>query len=326
MQSIKTIFLFTLSLGILWSSHVCGALSWQTNYPKALTQAKKEERSLLIFFSGSDWSGTGMRMKKEILDSPDFAKALGNQFVFVEVDFPKHSELPPKRAHQNEKLKNRFQIEEYPSLVLIDSSEREILRLGYLPESGAQLGEDLIRIVEQDRKLCKGLEKLPQEVDKLKELYQYALELTRPDALDQVLQVGCETGDRFFLLERYRKYVEDGMMYCQEAKKIRKSLLEEESHDTYFTVALIDFQDLSKRTSKLESRDQAVEPLEEYLSHFKETDRENVWRIEMMMAQFFLETDDWNRALEHAETAFESAPDAMKPDILHSLTYIREHV
>ena len=71
----------------------------------------------------------------------------------------------------------------------------------------------------------------------------------------------------------------------------------------------------------------AAQPLIEYLAHFGETDQKNIWRIEMMIAEMYLDADKWDEALEHAEKAYQAAPEAMHKEIAHSLNYIRsQHI
>ena len=47
---------------------------WNTNYAKALEQAKTENKPVLLDFTGSDWCGWCMKMKKETLDTPLFKR------------------------------------------------------------------------------------------------------------------------------------------------------------------------------------------------------------------------------------------------------------
>src|ERR1700728_4079130 len=63
-------------------------IRWFTNYSQAVQEAQKAHLPLLLFFTGSDWCGWCKKMHQEIFSSPDFAQAVGNMFVFVDVDFP----------------------------------------------------------------------------------------------------------------------------------------------------------------------------------------------------------------------------------------------
>src|ERR1700733_10150138 len=134
------------------------AIEWQNDYAKVHSQSQQENKPVLLFFNGSDWAGCAMKMKHEILDAPEFQEKIGIQFICMEVDFPKHSLLSKELVDQNQELKIRFKIEEFPSLLLIDAQERVIAGVGYLPESGSQLAEDLLLMVDQDAQLMSGLQ------------------------------------------------------------------------------------------------------------------------------------------------------------------------
>ncbi|MFZ0564698.1 MAG: thioredoxin family protein [Chlamydiales bacterium] len=311
-----------LAILVMVASPIFG---WTTQYQEALEQGSRENKPLLLYFTGSDWSGWGMKMKNEILDSKAFKEKTASSFICVEIDFPQHKSLSAEEASQNTLLKERFRVKEYPALILIDPEEREIVRLGYLPESGEQLANDLLRIVKQDGRLCQGLTKLDALSDsELFEIYYLAQELGRTDAIDTILEAGLKLNDTFFQLEKYRLLVETGKMDSAEGRSLKEQLLANEAASIHFRVATIEFQELAKKPA--ENRQKAIQPLEDYLARFKDKDPENVWRIEMMIAQFYLESDEWRTALKHAEIAHQTAPPTMRPTIEHSLNYIRDQV
>ncbi len=104
---------------------------WSTDYKAALVQAKAENRHVLLFFTGSDWCSWCKRLQKEVLRTPEFNKYAGEKLILVELDFP-HA-VPQSRAVkvQNEKLADRFKIEVYPTVIVLDSSGKKVGQLGY---------------------------------------------------------------------------------------------------------------------------------------------------------------------------------------------------
>ena len=293
--------------------------AWESDYSKAVEMSREDQKPLLLFFTGSDWSGLAMKMKNEMLDSPSFQEQALSQFHCLEIDFPHHKPLSEAVQLQNESLKKRFGVEELPLLLLLDSTEREIVRVGYLPESGAQLAEELTQIVSQDRELCTGLKNLPQNEGKLRQLFALAEVLTRGEAQETILDAGVAIASPFFQLEKYRRLVEEG----KAVGSLRQELLKSDDYQIHFSVAMIDFQE---RASTLSDPREVIKPLEAYLTQFSDRDEQNVWRIEMMIAQFYLDADEWKTALKHAETAYEAAPKAMRGEIEHSLLYIRDQI
>jgi thiol:disulfide interchange protein len=47
-------------------------LTWLTDLPKALAQAKAEGKSVLLFFHGSDWCPPCVEMQSQVFASPEF--------------------------------------------------------------------------------------------------------------------------------------------------------------------------------------------------------------------------------------------------------------
>lgn len=294
-------------------------LIWETDFVNAAEKSAEDKKPLLLFFSGSDWSGLSMKMKNEVLDSEAFQNKIASSFHCVLVDFPKHSELSPGQIKQNLLLKECFHVQEYPLLVLLDSDHREIYRIGYFPETGEQFGEELLHIIDQDAQLCAGLKELPKDEDKLLQLYQIAGALTRKEAQEKVLSAGLELDAPYFLLEKFRLCSQEG----KDVSSLREKLLKSDDYQIHFTVALIDFQE---RASKMRDPKEVIKPLESYLERFADKDQQNVWRIEMMIAQFYLDSDDWSTALEHAQTAYNAAPSGVRDEIENSLMYIRDQI
>jgi len=61
---------------------------WINNLEDAKKLAKKEQKLILLNFSGSDWCIPCMRLKKEVFDSEAFTKYAANHLVLVNADFP----------------------------------------------------------------------------------------------------------------------------------------------------------------------------------------------------------------------------------------------
>ncbi|ANH78726.1 thioredoxin family protein [Candidatus Chlamydia sanziniae] len=328
--------LTTLLLGI--SSPVLEAsiqdtsckLVWHLNYQEALQKSKESELPLLIFFSGSDWNGACMKIRKEVLDSQDFIKKVAGKFICVKVDYLKHTPQAESIRQQNACLKSQFKIDELPCMVLLSPEEQEIYRLGsFGNETGTNLGDSLCHIVDSDSLLRRAFPIMTSlSMAELQLHYRLAEELSRKDFLTQALEFGVRSDDYFFLSEKFRLLVENGKMDSEECQRIKKRLLSKDSKNekqTHFTVALIEFQELAKRSREgvRQEASQVIAPLETYLSQFGQQDKDNLWRVEMMIAQFYLDSDQWHHALQHAEVAFDAAPAEIRSHISRSLEYIR---
>jgi protein disulfide-isomerase len=104
---------------------------WTTNYEDALKQAKQQNRHVFVFFTGSDWCGWCMRLKGEILSTAEFQQYAREKLILVELDFPRKKTLPAPLAEQNARLARSFDIEGYPTVVVLNSRGKKIDELGY---------------------------------------------------------------------------------------------------------------------------------------------------------------------------------------------------
>jgi thiol-disulfide isomerase/thioredoxin len=106
-------------------------LTWRTDYRAALAEAKAQQQHVFLFFTGSDWCGWCKRLNREILSQPEFRDYAEQNLILVEVDFPRFKELPDELKKQNDLLQRAFQIEGYPTVVVLNAKGKEIGRLGY---------------------------------------------------------------------------------------------------------------------------------------------------------------------------------------------------
>jgi thioredoxin-related protein len=106
---------------------------WQTDYSKALAQAEKEKKLVLLDFTGSDWCSWCMKMDKDVFSKPEFANFAATKLVLVKVDFPARKQLADSLKAQNDALATKFGVEGFPTLVLVDGAGKEVGRhVGYL--------------------------------------------------------------------------------------------------------------------------------------------------------------------------------------------------
>lgn len=107
---------------------------WLTNYDEALALAAEEEKPVLINFTGSDWCPPCMRLKQEVFDDPVFHRYARENLVLLELDFPLRIELPRELVEQNRVLQQKYQIEGFPTLIVLDPAGKEQRRhVGFRP-------------------------------------------------------------------------------------------------------------------------------------------------------------------------------------------------
>jgi protein disulfide-isomerase len=107
---------------------------WLSDFSAASAQAKAENKPMLLDFTGSDWCPGCIMLTRDIFDTPQFKDYADKNLVLVTVDFPVHKELPPAITDQNAALQQKFAIEGYPTVILLDSQGNVLSKmLGYNP-------------------------------------------------------------------------------------------------------------------------------------------------------------------------------------------------
>jgi len=132
----KTTFLSAAILMTFIVSTFSQESKWNTDYAKAVEQAKTEGKPLLLDFTGSDWCGWCMKMKKESLDTPMFTHYAKKNLVLVEVDFPHEKSQTAAVKKQNQELGKKYKVSGYPCFVLVDKDGNELGRQGGYLEGG----------------------------------------------------------------------------------------------------------------------------------------------------------------------------------------------
>ncbi len=110
--------------------------AWLTDLEAAKKQAAAEKKDILVDFTGSDWCGWCIRLKKEVFDQPEFAEA-SKKFVLVELDFPRGKKQSPELKAKNEALSKQFAIAGFPTILLLDAQGQVYAQTGY-QEGGAK--------------------------------------------------------------------------------------------------------------------------------------------------------------------------------------------
>jgi protein disulfide-isomerase len=125
-----------LTLMLLASVAVRAELTWLTDLDEAKKVATKENKKLLVDFTGSDWCGYCIKLHKEVFDTPEFEK-FAKDYVLVELDFPKRKEQPAAEKAKNQAAQKKYGVNGFPTVIIINSSGKVLNRAeGYAPDSG----------------------------------------------------------------------------------------------------------------------------------------------------------------------------------------------
>jgi thiol-disulfide isomerase/thioredoxin len=113
------------------------APKWYTDLDEAKAVAAKENKPLLVDFTGSDWCGFCIKLHAEVFDKPEFEEFAKN-YVLVELDFPSKKPQPPEEKAKNKATQAKFAVSGFPTVLLIDAKSGEAYgrQSGYGPGTG----------------------------------------------------------------------------------------------------------------------------------------------------------------------------------------------
>jgi thioredoxin-related protein len=111
--------IFTLFTCWMAGQARAGDLTWLDNIPQAVDQAKRENKTLLLDFTGSDWCGWCKKLVADTFSKPEFIDYAAKNLVMVEVDFPMHKPQDAAVKEANKALKEKYKVSGYPTLVAL---------------------------------------------------------------------------------------------------------------------------------------------------------------------------------------------------------------
>ena len=149
------------------------AAEWMTDLEAAKAKAAAENKAVLVDFTGSDWCGWCVRLRKEVLDKPEFEAYAKDKFVLMEVDLPQNPKFDAALRARNEKIAEQYGVSGFPTIMVL-SPAGDIAGgfNGYLSSVGAvtkELNEALAAV-----ELLKKAETQPdaQKLESLVKVYR----------------------------------------------------------------------------------------------------------------------------------------------------------
>lgn len=126
----KNLFLY-LFLSLSASSF---AQNWNFDLEQAKTKAQKEQKEILLVFSGSDWCAPCIKLDQEIWQSEEFKNHAKDKLVLLKADFPKrkNNRLPEEQQQKNNLLAEQYNPNgHFPFVVLLNANGEVVNQLGY---------------------------------------------------------------------------------------------------------------------------------------------------------------------------------------------------
>ena len=138
---------------------------WEVNLEKAQAISIKTGKPILANFTGTDWCGWCIKLKKEVFVKDEFIKWANENFVLLELDFPRRFALPANIKQQNQQLSQAFGVRGYPTLwafTISTNSETGQSEIKGLAKTGYVAGGPKSWIKDFEGKLAASKIKTPQ--------------------------------------------------------------------------------------------------------------------------------------------------------------------
>ncbi len=116
----KFVYTAVLSAAVAMVAPAYAADGWMTDLPAAMQKAAKENKLVLIDFTGSDWCSACVQLRRNVLDNPDFRAYADERFVLMEVDLPQRKSFDPVLRAKNEAIAARYGVAAYPTIMVLN--------------------------------------------------------------------------------------------------------------------------------------------------------------------------------------------------------------
>ncbi|MCL1827676.1 MAG: thioredoxin family protein [Candidatus Cloacimonetes bacterium] len=124
-----------IAMIVLLASISCKATksegNWTEDYTAAVQKAKDTDKTILINFTGSDWCGWCMKLSKEVFTQPEFQEYATGNLILFKADFPNKIKQTEQLKTQNQALAKKYNIEGFPTILLLDKDEQVLGQTGY---------------------------------------------------------------------------------------------------------------------------------------------------------------------------------------------------
>ena len=125
--------------------------NWKTNFEEAKIEAAKENKNILLVFSGSDWCAPCIKLENVVWKSDAFQEEVAKSWVVYKADFPKKkaNQRSPELSERNKKLAEKYNKNGiFPLVVLLDKTGKIMGMTGFKNVSA----EDYIELIHSFEK------------------------------------------------------------------------------------------------------------------------------------------------------------------------------
>ena len=108
-------------------------LVWHSTIEEAIKIAQKENKPILVQFSGSDWCKWCIKLNNEVLHTKEFGDYAKDNLVLVNLDFPRSIPQSDEVKNYNRAQMNKYGVRGFPTVLLMDKNGSVVRVTGYQP-------------------------------------------------------------------------------------------------------------------------------------------------------------------------------------------------
>ncbi|MEY3130451.1 MAG: hypothetical protein RLY12_823 [Verrucomicrobiota bacterium] len=153
--------LLALPLSLLATVLSAAEPVWLTDLDAAKAQGVKENKPVLVDFTGSDWCPPCKSLHKVVFESSEFAAA-ASRFVLVELDFPRNTPQTPELKAKNREWQQKYAVNSFPTILLLDAKSGEVF--GRVGGFGGQTAKEYLAKLATYQNTPEGKASLAKEL------------------------------------------------------------------------------------------------------------------------------------------------------------------
>ena len=134
---------------------------WLTDLDAAKAQGVKENKPVLIDFTGSDWCPPCKQMHKVVFESAEFT-AFASKYVLVELDFPRTKTQTPELKAKTREWQQKYAVNSFPTVLLLDARSGDAF--GRVGGFGGQTAKEYLAKLAAYKNTPEGKAELAKEM------------------------------------------------------------------------------------------------------------------------------------------------------------------
>jgi len=96
-------------------------LHWEKSFKKALKKSKKEDKPVLVYFTGSDWCGPCIVLDRKLFHTQKFKSFADDHLILYKVDVTRNIDLvDAKTRKENNKIRRKYRQKKFPTIIMVN--------------------------------------------------------------------------------------------------------------------------------------------------------------------------------------------------------------